>query len=280
MRLLLLAGFLLLAGMVDPRADPPLALDGDPVQGGFLVGHAKPGDRLGLDGEPVTIGADGLFVIGFGRDQAAKAELTIRHADGQEETIVLAVAQREYEIQHIENLDPNMVEPDAATSARIAAEQKKVAAARALISDERGFLQNFIWPASGRISGVYGSQRILNNQPKAPHYGIDIAAPEGTPVFAPASGIVRLAEPDFYLTGGTILIDHGFGIGTNFLHLKDIVVKVGDRVAQGDLIGHVGMTGRATGPHLHWGMTWGRVRLDPALRLPSVPAGGTVTAPQ
>src|SRR5690606_35461156 len=148
-------------------------------------------------------------------------------------------------------------------------EQARVVAARARDDAREEFLETFIWPVQGRISGRFGNQRIYNGTPKSPHSGMDIAVPQGTPVRAPAGGLITFADPDLYLTGGTLLIDHGHGVSSNFLHLSRIDVKVGDHVAQGDIVGAVGKTGRATGPHLHWGLNWLKVRLDPLLLVES-----------
>lgn len=253
---------------------PAAAIDlaGDLVPGGMAVGRTEPDARVFLGDRPVMVGEDGLFVIGFGRDQGPSQQLTIIYLDGRAEQQMLAVAPRAYETQRIDQLDQNMVTPDPETEARIAADQAAVRAARATPSDRRDFLMRFIWPAIGPISGVYGSQRILNGVPKAPHFGTDIAAPEGSPVVAPADGVVRLAEPGFYLTGGTIILDHGHGIYSSYLHLSAIEVKSGQMVRQGQPIGAVGATGRATGAHLHWGLNWHETRLDPALLVPPMPA--------
>ncbi|MBI2256558.1 MAG: M23 family metallopeptidase [Proteobacteria bacterium] len=256
-------------------ANPVFALDlkGHLEPGGFAIGQVEPGATVLLGDDPVMVGADGTFVIGFGRDQGSDAQLTVIHADGKPEQQVIAVAPRAYEIQRIDKLDQNMVTPDPATEARIKADQAKVKAARATPSDRRDFLGSFIWPVKGPISGVYGSQRILNGTPKAPHFGTDIAAPEGSPVVAPAAGQVRFAETDLYLTGGTVIIDHGFGIYSSYLHMSRVDVRPGQDVQQGEIIGAVGKTGRATGPHLHWGLNWNEIRLDPALLVPPMPAG-------
>lgn len=255
-------------------AMPAAALDlhGDLVQGALVTGEVEPGSRVLLGGKAIAVGADGVFVFGFGRDQAAAAQLTVIHPDGKVEQRHLAVAQRRYDIQRIDRLDSNMVTPDATTQARIQAEQAKINAARQVSTADRGFLGPFLWPARGPVSGVYGSQRILNGEPRQPHFGLDIAAPEGSPVIAPAAGVVRLAEPDFYLTGGTVILDHGFSVSSTFIHMQDIAVAVGQKLQPGDLIGHVGRKGRATGPHLHWAMNWGEVRVDPQLLLPPAPA--------
>ncbi|WP_303981849.1 M23 family metallopeptidase [Dongia mobilis] len=243
-------------------------LNGHLVPGGFVIGEVEPGATVLLGETPVEVAPDGRFVIGFGRDQGPEAQLTIIHADGKSEQQMLSIAPRQYEIQRIDQLDQNMVTPDPETEARIKADQAKVKAARANPSQRRDFLMDFIWPAKGQISGVYGSQRILNGVPKAPHFGTDIAAPEGAPVVAPADGMVRLAETGFYLTGGTVIIDHGLGLYSSYLHLSRVDVVPGQELRQGDMIGAVGKTGRATGPHLHWGLNWNETRLDPALLVP------------
>ncbi|TDQ81053.1 murein DD-endopeptidase MepM/ murein hydrolase activator NlpD [Dongia mobilis] len=253
---------------------PAAAIDitGDLIPGGMAVGRTTPGATVLLGDAPVMVGGDGLFVIGFGRDQRA-TQLTIIHADGRSEQQVLDLAPRAYEIQRIDQLEQNMVTPDPATEARIKADQERVRAARATPSERRDFLASFIWPVEGPISGVYGSQRILNGTPKAPHFGTDIAAPTGSPVVAPADGVVRLAERDLYLTGGTVILDHGHGIYSSYLHLSAVEVAVGQALKQGERLGAVGATGRATGPHLHWGLNWHETRLDPALLVPPMPAG-------
>ncbi|MEO8000936.1 MAG: M23 family metallopeptidase, partial [Arenimonas sp.] len=170
--------------------------------------------------------------------------------------------------ENITGVPQETVTPNPVSAARIEAEQAEVTAARLRNDDRQDFDSPFIWPVEGRISGVYGSQRIYNGTPKSWHSGLDVAALQGTPVKAPAGGIIIFANPDLFLTGGTILIDHGMGISSNFLHLSRLDVKIGDRVEQGQVIGLVGATGRATGPHMHWGMNWLKVRIDPKLLLP------------
>jgi murein DD-endopeptidase MepM/ murein hydrolase activator NlpD len=254
-------------------ATPAVALDlhGQLTQGALVTGQARPGDQVLLGGKAIKVAPDGLFVIGFARDQAPSAQLTVIHQSGAVEQQHLDIAQRTYDIQRIDKLDQNMVTPDDATVARMQAEQAKINTARVTSTSERDFLGPFIWPAKGPVSGVYGSQRILNGEPRQPHFGLDIAAPEGSPVVAPAPGVVRLAEPDFFLTGGTVILDHGFNVNSTFIHMEEVDVKVGQVLKQGDLIGHVGKKGRATGPHLHWAMNWGEVRVDPQLLLPPLP---------
>ncbi|WP_284735982.1 M23 family metallopeptidase [Dongia deserti] len=253
-----------------------IELTGQLTQGGFVTGRTTPGATVLLGDRALMVGKDGLFVFGFGRDQAPTAQLTIIHSNGESEQQMLDIAQREFDIQRINNMEQAKVTPNPADLARIKADQEKINEVRGgAPTESQDFLVPFIWPAQGPISGVYGSQRILNGEPRAPHYGLDIAAPEGSPVVAPAPGWVRLVASDFFLTGGTIIIDHGFGVQSAFIHMKALQAKIGTYVRQGEVIGHVGQTGRATGPHLHWGMTWLDVRLDPAFW---VPADGNLAA--
>jgi murein DD-endopeptidase MepM/ murein hydrolase activator NlpD len=238
-------------------------------QGQLVIGHAAPGTRIELAGKALHVARDGTFVFGVERDAPATVALDIHAPDGHATTRTLTVAKREYHIERVEGLPQKTVTPDPETAARIEREQAAVAAARKRDDAREDFLQGFALPVQGaRISGVYGSQRIDNGTTKAPHMGLDMAVPVGTPVHAPAAGIVTFAQPDLVLTGGTVLIDHGYGLSSSFLHMSRLDVKVGKRVARGEVIGASGMTGRASGPHVHWGFNWFDVRLDPAL-LPS-----------
>jgi len=259
----------LFAGLSHANAET--SLDGNLTQGGLVIGHADPGSTVALDGRDVRVDADGLFVIGFHRDAAATAELTVTGPDGKAERRTLAIAPREWNIQRIDGLPKTMVTPPPEVLERIRRENAEIAALRKIDRPESLFRSGFAWPAIGRISGVYGSQRILNGEPKWPHYGVDIAAPVGTPVKAPADGIVVLAEKDLYYTGGTVILDHGHGLSSAFLHMSAITVKVGDRLRQGDMLGKIGATGRATGPHLDWRMNWFEERIDPQLLVPPMP---------
>ena len=249
-----------------------LELQGALTQGGLIFGTTEPGTALSLDGQPVRVAPDGRFVIGFGRDHAAEATLEARFPDGQTERRPLTVAKRDYKIQRIDGLPSNMVTPPEKVLARIREEAARIAAARAVDRAEALFESGFFWPVEGIVTGVYGSQRVLNGEPRRPHFGIDIAAPEGTPVVSPADGIVALAETDLYFTGGTLIIDHGHGLTSALLHMKDLWVAPGERVAKGQEIGTVGSTGRSTGPHLDWRINWFKERLDPALLVPPMPA--------
>ena len=263
---------LLLAFAALPAAAGTLGLEGKATQGGLLFGKVEPGARVMLDGKPVEVAADGSFVIGFGYEARPEAALVVRHLDGSAEEQALAVAQRRYEVQRINGLPEAMVSPPAELLARIKAEQALIDKARASDFHEPLFRSGFVWPVVGKITGVFGSRRILNGEPRQPHFGVDIANAVGTPVASPADGIVTLAEPDLYLTGGTLIIDHGLELSSTFLHLSAIEVKVGDRVRQGQEVARMGASGRATGPHLHWGMNWRSARLDPALLVPPMPA--------
>ncbi|WP_233260322.1 M23 family metallopeptidase [Luteibacter sp. OK325] len=233
-------------------------------QGGLVIGHTAPGSRVMVGGKPVHVGADGIFVFGAGRDEQGPIEVVV---GGARHT--LSVTPRDWPIERVEGVPPATVNPPPEIAARIQREQAEVVAARDRDDTREDFAHGFIWPVTGRISGRFGNQRIYNGDPKAPHSGMDIAVPQGTPVKAPADGIITFARPDLYLTGGTVLLDHGFGLSSNFLHLSRIDVKVGQHVHQGEVIGAAGMTGRATGPHVHWGFNWFGVRLDPLL-LPGI----------
>ena len=236
-------------------------------QGQLVIARAQPGSRVEFDGRPVRVGADGVYVFGIERD-AKSATLVVREPGRDARTHALTVQPRDYKIERVDGLPQHTVTPDPELAKRIAEEQARVAAARRRDDDREDFLHGFARPAQGRISGVYGSQRIDNGTPKAPHMGLDIAVPTGTPVRAPAGGIVTFAETGLVLTGGTVLIDHGHGLTSSFLHLSRIDVKTGDNVERGQVFAAAGATGRASGPHVHWGFNWFDVRLDPALLPP------------
>lgn len=238
-------------------------------QGGVVAAIVPKGSTATVNGKNVRVGADGTLVFGAGRDEKGPITVVLTRPDGQRETTRIDVTPRDWPMERVNGVPPKTVNPPPDIAARIQREQAEVAAARKRDDDREGFSHGFIWPVAGRISGRFGSQRIFNGTPKSPHPGMDIAVPQGTPVKAPADGMVTFAKPDLYLTGGTVLIDHGFGLSSNFLHLSRIDVKVGQPVQQGDVIGAAGMTGRATGPHVHWGFNWFEVRLDPML-LPGI----------
>lgn len=250
-----------------PRRARAVEWRGAPAQGALIVGRAAPGTRLALDGRAVRVGADGAFVFGFSRDHGAEATLSIIHPDGRREVRRLEVARRQWAVQHITGLPPAQVTPDAAALARIRAERERLAAARVTDSARTDFARGFDWPARGRISGVFGSQRILNGQPRQPHLGFDIAAPTGTPVLAAASGRVTLAG-EFFFFGRLLVVDHGHGVNTLYAHLSEIAAREGAEIEQGERIGAIGATGRVTGPHLHFGLSWYQTFLDPQPVLP------------
>lgn len=248
-------------------------LEGEFVQGGMVIGTVEPGSEVSLDGNVLAVSPEGKFVFGFGRDHGDSAVLAVV-APGQEQQDIrpLTIKPREYDIQRIDGLPKGKVGGfSAATLKRIRADNVQVAAARAKSQQVNYFLEDFIWPVKGRISGVYGSQRVLNGEPRRPHFGIDIAAPTGTPVMAPAGGTVRLAESDHFFTGGIVIIDHGYSLNSTLFHLHTVDVEVGQEVKQGERIGTVGATGRATGPHLDWRMNWEKQRLDPQLVVGPMP---------
>ncbi len=255
------------------RADPCVALQGDAIQGGLLWGSVSGVANLTFDGRAVPLLPDGRFVLGLGRDMPPTAPLVVSGEDVCEQQIT--IVQREYPLQHITGVPQQTVTPDASHLERIRSEREKVRAAKALrLARDDGLkaLQvGFQWPVTGRISGVYGSQRIYNGTPGSPHYGVDVARPTGTPVTAPAAGEVTLAEPDLFYSGGTVILDHGYGLSSSFLHLSEVSVAVGDRLQPGDRLGAIGATGRATGPHLDWRMSWLNQRIDPQLLVPPMP---------
>lgn len=252
-----------------------LELEGERRQGALLQGKVEPGARVHLNDESIDVTGGGHFVIGFGRNADTAHELRITKPDGTRETHRLQIGKREYDVQRIEGVPQATVTPDEAALERIRAEARRVASAREKTSAREAFLESFIWPVQGPITGVYGSGRFYNGEPRQPHYGIDIAAEAGRRVLAPAGGEITLAEPDLYFSGGTLIIDHGYGVSSTMLHLSDIHVSVGDEVQQGDVIGEVGASGRATGAHLDWRMNWRDRRVDPATIAPPLVNGHT-----
>ncbi len=272
MRFWLLGLWLLVQPAWAIKPQPPLKLSGEAVQGGLLLGQTYAGARVRVNGQPVPVDAAGRFLLGIGRDQQGRLRVEVLRDQQVLEQRELPIATREYAIQRIDGLPPKKVSPPPEVLERIRREARQVKKARADSAGRAWWQTGFLWPAKGPISGVYGSQRILNGQPKRPHYGVDIAAGEGAPVIAPADGRVRLAEPDLYYSGGTVIIDHGLGLSSSFLHLSQVAVEAGQFVHQGERIGAVGATGRATGPHLDWRMNWLDQRIDPQRVLQVLPA--------
>lgn len=267
---LLLAALLAVAGNAAPAApaDPQRVVFPEAVsQGAMVIGKVPPGSEVRHAGRTLRVTGYGSVVFGVGRDAGGPLQVSVKRPDGKAETVNIAVLPRDWPIEKVSGVPPRTVDPPPEVAARIAREAAQVGAARSADDARADFAQAFVWPVAGRISGRFGNQRIYNGNPGSPHSGMDIAAPAGTPVKAPAAGVVTLAAPDFYITGGTLILDHGHGISSNFLHLSGIDVKVGDRVEQGQVVARVGATGRATGPHLHWGMNWFDVRIDPLLVL-------------
>jgi murein DD-endopeptidase MepM/ murein hydrolase activator NlpD len=264
-RTLLIASAALAAMPRAAFAQTKLVLGGTLEQGSLVVGKTEPGATVQVDHVPVRVAADGSFAYGFDYNRIEKARFTAIFADGSGETREIVPAVRQYEVQKINGLPEQQAHPSAPDIvARIQREHALVAEARKTDSDLTFFAEPLDWPARGIISGVFGSQRILNGVPSAPHFGVDVAGGEGAPIHAPAGATVLLAE-QFFLEGGYTLLDHGHGVFTGYMHQSVQLVKAGDHVERGQQIGNIGHTGRATGPHLHWQMNWFGVRLDPSL---------------
>ena len=241
--------------------------DGKFIQGHFIIGKTDPGTKVKIDKKQVKVSKDGYFAFGLNRDRKYDVVITVEK-DGVKEKITKRVQKRKYNIQKIDGLEEKKVTPPEEVYERIKKENKLIAEARAIDSNLDFFKDKFIIPVDDSIiTGVYGSQRILNGKPKWPHYGLDFAQKEGTPVKAMLDGTVTLAESDLYYTGGTLIFDHGHGISTLYMHMQKILVEKGQKVKQGEVIGTVGSTGRATGPHLDIRLNWFDTRLDPATAL-------------
>ena len=232
------------------------------IQGHFIIGKTDPKSKIIIDKKEVKVSKDGFFVFGIDRDRKFDILIT-KINNNKKEKIIKKIFKRKYKIQRIDGLPENKVTPPEEVYKRIKKENNAIGEARAINSNLVFFKEKFIMPVEGIITGVYGSQRILNGKPRWPHYGIDIAANQGTMILSSGTGIVTMAEDDLYYTGGTIIMDHGHGISTIYSHLENILVSVGDRINKGDVIGTVGSTGRSTGPHLDFRINWFQTRLDP-----------------
>lgn len=262
------------AAVVAQESRSAFTLSGPLMQGGVVTGAAPPATvELRFNGQPVPVDADGRFLIAFDRDAGPQARLAARLADGRLVEQALTVAPRAWRIERVNA----PLRPPGRSEAFLAVrlpELEKIAAARARTTDAAGWRQRFVWPRVGRISGLFGAQRVYQGTPGAYHGGVDVAAATGAPVVAPAAGVVILAaDQPFTLEGNLLMIDHGNGLNSAFLHLSRIDVRLGEAVAQGQRLGAVGATGRASGPHLHWGMKWRDARIDPLLLAGPMPGG-------
>jgi murein DD-endopeptidase MepM/ murein hydrolase activator NlpD len=257
-------------GLAACAATPVLAqpkvrfsISGAMEQGSLALGSAPPGSVVALDGRPLHVTADGRFTFGFASDQTTPNLVSVRYPDGGGDSRSFTPAVRKYDEQRVNGLPQATVTPNPVEAARINNEAEEIFLARLDDSAGSDFLSGFDWPAPGILSGVFGSRRINNGVPGAAHYGVDMAAPTGTPIRAPADGVVKISA-DHFLNGGFTLLDHGQGVTTAYLHQSARFVRAGDAVRRGQVIGNIGATGRATGPHLHWAMNWFQVRLDPS----------------
>lgn len=265
MRILICSLILIFMGGM-AQAKNLLGLPDELTQGGFYAGRVAPGSAVWLGGQKLKVSPDGYYAFGLNWKQSGMIKMKLASPDGVVHPQRFIVIKKKYDVQNIDGLPPKMVTPPKAVLARIAADSARVKKARTRDSQRQDFRAAFIWPVRGRISGKFGNHRILNGTPKSPHTGMDIAAPTGTPILAPLGGMVTMVS-DLYYTGNTLIIDHGFGVSTVFAHMATVTVADGQVIKQGDQIGTVGATGRATGPHLHWGLNWYKERLNPALVL-------------
>jgi murein DD-endopeptidase MepM/ murein hydrolase activator NlpD len=247
-------------------------INGELAQGGLVIGHVAPGTQILAGNNQIDVSPEGDFLIGFGRDAPLNFSLKITHMSGVQEIKTLKIKQRSWKISRVDGLPGRKVTPKPEDLRRIRADSAQIKKVRRLRTKKTYFRSGFQWPVVGRISGVFGSQRILNGNPRRPHVGTDIAAPIGTPVKAIADGVVVLVHPDMFFTGKTMMIDHGHGLASVYAHLNKMVVKKGQHVTKGTVIGHIGKTGRATGPHLHWGISLFSTHLDPQLVVGAMPS--------
>ncbi|WP_426357346.1 M23 family metallopeptidase [Pseudocolwellia sp. HL-MZ19] len=248
-------------------AEPLFSLSNNVKQGALIVGKTEPDSVVKVNDKVLTVSANGDFTFGFGRDEVKPHTVTVTHKSGLVETKTLTPELREYNIQRINGIKKSIMKPNPVAVTRSRQDNAQIKEARKTLSSNTAFAQGFIAPIDGTITGVYGSQRVFNGEKKRPHFGLDYAGKTGDPVKAPADGEVLLWVPDMFYSGGTMIIDHGHGVTSTFLHLSASKVKTGDFVKQGDLVASVGASGRATGPHLDWRINWFDVRLDPAFVL-------------
>ena len=264
-RTFLAAGAATLAMPFATRADgvARLSLRGSMEQGALMVGNALGGAKVGVDDASVNVSDDGTFAFGLAYDRTKPVRVVAQFADGRSETRIITPVVRQYVVQRINGLPQKLVTPSPEDQERIKRENALIFEVRKRDTAGVGFAEPFDWPFPGIVSSVYGSQRIENGTPMAPHLGIDVAAPEGTPIHAPADAVVSICD-DYFLDGGFTLLDHGHGVSSCYLHQSKRMVAVGDKIARGQVIGLVGKTGRATGPHMHWGLNWFQLKLDPS----------------
>jgi murein DD-endopeptidase MepM/ murein hydrolase activator NlpD len=263
--------FLMFLLILSPLTAAEIEIRTQWIQGGLILGKANPSSTIEFLGKSVKVNNQGDFVVGLGRDAQPKVTLLETIVSGEVIKHTFVVAQRSYNEQKINGVPKKTVNVSESALPRIRKEVRAAKKARKVDSELHSFLQTFIWPAKGIISGVYGSRRVYNGVPKRPHYGVDVAAPQGSKVIAPASGIITLVHKNMYFSGGTVIMDHGHGVSSTFIHLHKAHVKEGDTVEQGQLIAEIGSTGRSTGPHLDWRMNWFDQRLDPQLLMDSLP---------
>lgn len=272
MRAWLISVFLMaLLSFGTPAIAAGVGLDDRIEPGGMMIGSVVPGSRVSVDGRVVRVSEQGQFVFGAGRDAEGAITVVVQPPEGQEITRTVAVEKRDYDIQRIDGLPTRKVDPNKDDQTKIETDWVLLNETKALDSAESGFAEQALWPVTGPISGVFGSQRILNGKPKSPHRGVDVAANTGKPVKAMLGGVVTVAQKDMYYTGGTVMVDHGHGLQSLYAHLSEVSVEVGERLQQGEVLGKIGATGRVTGPHLHLSLYWFKTALDPALLLGPMP---------
>ena len=255
--------------IISLEKDKNIILNGNFIQGGLVYGKSIPKTSIKFMKRFIFQDSNNRFVFGMGRDYPETAMLEIKY-NNDIRKINIKIKKQVYKIQKIKGLPKKMVTPPESVYKRIIRENKEIAKVRALNSKINYIFQDFIWPVQGIITGVFGSQRILNGKPRRPHYGIDIAASKGTNILAPTDSIVRMAEDNLYFTGGTIMLDHGHGVTSVYSHLSKLLVQKNQKIKKGHVIGHVGSTGRSTGPHLDWRINWFDQRLDPSLFIKQV----------
>jgi murein DD-endopeptidase MepM/ murein hydrolase activator NlpD len=244
----------------------------DRVQpGGLVIGQTAPGSSVHVDDRHVRVSNDGRFVFGVGRDAKGAVDVRIKLPGREEIKQAVNISKRDYLIQRIDGLPARKVEPTPEDQAKIEADWILLNKAKSTDSDALAFADQAIWPVIGPISGIFGSQRILNGKPRSPHRGVDVAARQGTAVNAMLDGVVTIASQDMYYTGGTVMVDHGHGVQSLYAHLASIDVDVGQKLTRGEQLGTIGSTGRSTGPHLHLSLYWFDTALDPALILGPMP---------